>query len=166
MNQQDIDFFEAYKHLDKLCGEIFNCNNGVSKYILEMENLSGAQYKVASWSSDYKSLKHIRWVRNRIAHDSADFALSDENDLYFAELFYDRIMNQEDPLAKLRITESKLKQRAVHQNIYDSVKYPFYDIDYQESDLSKKIGKCVLGCFGVSAGILFLIAILIYAICC
>ena len=37
LNQQDNDFFEAYKHLDSLCGDILHCKNGVSEYIRQME---------------------------------------------------------------------------------------------------------------------------------
>lgn len=105
MNQIDNDFFEAYKHLDKICREIFNCGNGISEYISEMEKLPLGQHIVASWTSDYKSLKHIRWVRNQIAHETSDFAHSNPDDLEFIELFYDRIMSQEDPLAQLRKKE-------------------------------------------------------------
>ena len=37
MEQIDNKFFEEYKRLDKLCGEIFSCRNGVSEYITQME---------------------------------------------------------------------------------------------------------------------------------
>lgn len=107
MNQSDNLFFEAYKHLDKLCGDIFHCNNGISAYITEMENTIQGQYKVSSWMSDYKSLKHIRWVRNQIAHDISGTSYSDEADIEFTESFYDRIMQQKDPLAQLRIVEQE-----------------------------------------------------------
>lgn len=109
MDQIDNDFFEAYKHLEKLCGEIYCCSNGISEYISEMETKPRGQSKVESWFSDYKSLKHVRWVRNQIAHDTSDYVHSDYNDLEFTELFYNRIMNQEDPLAQLR----KIEQRCV-----------------------------------------------------
>ena len=110
MNRSDIEFFEAYKRLDKLCGEILNCSNGVSEYISEMERSPEGQYKVASWNTDYKELKHIKWVRNQIAHDATDFPVSDESDILFAESFYDRILNQDDPFARLRKSQFVQKQ--------------------------------------------------------
>ena len=33
MQAIDNEFFDEYKKLDKICGEIFNCTNGVSEYI-------------------------------------------------------------------------------------------------------------------------------------
>lgn len=105
MNQIDNDFFEAYKHLDKLCGEIFDCNNGVNQYITQMENTPRGSRLVPMWDHFYKDLKHIRWIRNRIAHDTGDSCISSNEDLAFVNSFYSMIMNQSDPLSRLRIIE-------------------------------------------------------------
>ena len=105
MNQPDIDFFDAYKHLDKLCGEVFHCSNGVSEYISQMEKTPSGRFRVPLWENDYRSLKHIRWVRNQIAHDSSGCTISTIDDLYFTEEFYNRVMNRDDPFARLRMLE-------------------------------------------------------------
>lgn len=97
MNQRDNTFFEAYKRLDRLCRDILNCQNGVSEYIQQMDKTPQAQYTVTNWEKDYKMLKHIRWVRNQIAHDTSDAPFSTEADLEFTNAFYDRIINQNDP---------------------------------------------------------------------
>ena len=94
MNQRDNTFFEAYKRLDRLCRDILNCQNGVSEYIQQMDKTPQAQYTVTNWEKDYKMLKHIRWVRNQIAHDTSDAPFSTEADLEFTNAFYDRIINQ------------------------------------------------------------------------
>ena len=112
MNQTDNDFFEAYKHLDKLCGEIFDCGNGISEYINQMENSPQGSQLVSNWDSDYKNLKHIRWVRNQIAHESARYAISSRADIEFAESFYTRIVNLDDPFARLRRIEQKRTRRS------------------------------------------------------
>ena len=61
---------------------------------------------------DYKMLKHIRWVRNQIAHDTSDAPFSTEADLEFTNAFYDRIINQNDPFSHLR----KAEQRKTYAN--------------------------------------------------
>lgn len=113
MNPTDNEFFEAYKHLDKLCGEIFDCRNGISEYIAQMEKSSQGYRLVSNWDSDYKNLKHIRWVRNQIAHESSYYAISDREDIEFAELFYTRIMKQDDPFSRLRKSEQERTQRSI-----------------------------------------------------
>ena len=103
MQPADNKFFEAYKHLDKICSEMYACQNGVSEYIAQMERKSyfGQAY-VPSWDADYKTLKHIRWVRNRIAHDADMDQISKPHDLEFTRDFYNRIFSGSDPLTLLR----------------------------------------------------------------
>ena len=38
MTPTDNTFFEEYKHLDKICSDIYSTSGGVSQYILDMEN--------------------------------------------------------------------------------------------------------------------------------
>ena len=99
----DNEFFEAYKRLDRLCSDIYGCRNGVSQYI---EDMDGAFYQgrlaVPMWEQAYKTLKHLRWVRNQIAHDSGQILICDESDIQDVNDFYDDIMSGCDPLAKLR----------------------------------------------------------------
>lgn len=120
MQQADNIFFEEYKRLNKLCSEIFSCQNGVSEYISQMENDWNNGYKyVSAWNKDFKSLKHIRWVRNRIAHDSDETQISNPSDLLFVENFYERIFSGTDPLTLLRKanknTEQKKKQKTEYE---------------------------------------------------
>ena len=114
MNQRDNNFFEAYKRLDRLCGDILNCKNGINEYIQQMEESNQLRYKVSEWTEDYKMLKHIRWVRNQIAHDISNSPVSTEADLKFTNSFYNRIINQNDPFARLRNVE----QRKIHPHNY------------------------------------------------
>lgn len=99
-----MEFMSAYKHLEKLCGEVMDDERRLSAYIEEMEgNVRGARY-VAGWESDLKKLKHYRWVRNRIVHDPefSEEDLTGQEDVRWLEDFYDRIMDQTDPLALYR----------------------------------------------------------------
>ena len=82
MQKMDNEFFEMYKRLDNLCRDMYSCRNGVSEYISQMEQAAyQGKYKVYSWEADYKKLKHLRWVRNRIAHDSGVFQICEPHDI-------------------------------------------------------------------------------------
>lgn len=106
MRQTDNDFFEEYKRLDRLCADMYSCRNGVSEYIAQMENrFYQGQFRVPSWSSDHKMLKHVRWVRNQIAHDSGAYQISEPEDLEF-------VFSGQDPLTLLRkATEAEAERR-------------------------------------------------------
>ena len=111
MNQKDVEFFEAYKRLDVLCRDVLNCKNGVSEYIQQMEVSHQVLGRGTGWSEDYRMLKHIRWVRNQVAHKTSDAPFSTEKDIEFVNAFYDRIMDQDDSFARLRKMELKKKHR-------------------------------------------------------
>ena len=103
MQALDNEFFEAYKRLDRLCSDIYGCRNGVSLYIEDMEGASyQGQLAVPSWEQVYKSLKHLRWVRNQIAHDSGQIQICEERDIQDVNDLFDDIMSGYDPLAQLR----------------------------------------------------------------
>ena len=59
---------DAYKNLEKLCGEMYGQQNGISAYIDEMTQTPGSYY-VKDWNEDLKKIKHYRWVRNQISHE-------------------------------------------------------------------------------------------------
>ncbi len=99
VQELDNEFFEAYKRLDHLCSDIYGCRNGVSQYI---EDMDGASYQGRLWEHAYKTLKHLRWVRNQIAHDSGQILICDESDSKDVNNFYDDIMSGCDPLTQLR----------------------------------------------------------------
>ena len=117
MHTSDNAFFEAYKKLDKLCSDMYSGQNGVSAYLADMESRSDRGRRlVAAWDEDHKRLKHVRWVRNRIAHDTGSPKLSEAADLSFVRDFSDRILAGKDPLALLRqAEESKRSGRRAKQ---------------------------------------------------
>lgn len=110
MQSLDNEFFEEYKRLDRLCSDMFSSRIGVSAYIEAMEaKAAQGQFLISSWDSDYRALKHIRWVRNQIAHDSGVVQISSDSDLIFTEDFYRRVLSRQDPLALLTISEQARK---------------------------------------------------------
>ena len=64
-----MGFIEAYKRLEKLCGEIMNNDRRISAYIDEMANAPRGAYLINGWEDDLKKLKHYRWIRNQIVHN-------------------------------------------------------------------------------------------------
>ena len=103
MQKLDIEFFEAYKHLDRLCSDMYRCRNGVTQYIEDMETQAYyGQFAVPNWDAAYKTLKHLRWVRNQIAHGEGQHQICEERDLRDVTGFYDDIISGRDPLTKLR----------------------------------------------------------------
>lgn len=97
-----MEFWNSYKRLDNLCRDING--KGVTGYIEDMEkNLDGA-YCVSGWNRDYKTLKHYRYIRNQIAHESyaSEENMCSPEDALWLKDFYQRIMTQSDPLALYR----------------------------------------------------------------
>ena len=97
-----VEFQEAYKSLDKLCRECLSAREGVSEYIRQMEQ---TPYVVrghfVGWDTTYKALKHVRWVRNQLAHEvgAVEAEVCSEDDIIFVRNFYQDILTQRDPLA-------------------------------------------------------------------
>ena len=103
--RQSIQFQEAYKRLDALCKDCLSSEKGVTEYIEQMERIPwNAHSGIPNWESDFKALKHVRWVRNKLAHevDTLESDLCQESDIRFVLGFHDRILQSTDPLALLR----------------------------------------------------------------
>lgn len=118
-----MGFIDAYKHLEKLCGEILNDDRRVSAYIDEMLRITNGSFYVGTWNEDLKKLKHYRWIRNQIAHEPNcnEFNMCKPEDEVWLQNFYSRIMNQTDPLsqydnARHSIAKSTRTQTQTHGN--------------------------------------------------
>ncbi len=102
MKSADMKFLEAFKRLEAVCNDLFSCQSGVSEYITQMEQAEvRGKASVPDWNDDFKRLKHLRWVRNQIAHSPDTEQLSKSEDLSELQDFYDRVLSQKDPLALL-----------------------------------------------------------------
>lgn len=173
MQPADNEFFEEYKHLDSLCSDMYSCRNGISEYIDQMDSKSHqGSPLIPSWNSDYKMLKHVRWVRNQIAHDSGAYQVSEPEDLEFVRNFYDRIFSGQDSLTLLRKEEEKAAERRKNQNKHQTT--PVQTPDevsiyapqplYISQQYTKSRGR--IGLFigaGVSAIILIILIIILFS---
>ena len=113
-----MHFQEAYKRLEKLCGEITgDTQRGVTAYIEAMEAEHSGR-AVIGWDEDLKMLKHCRFVRNQISHEPG---CTEENtcepgDAAWAEQFRERIMTGDDPLARRRrMRQAEQARRAAQE---------------------------------------------------
>ena len=130
MVEQNIHFHELYKRLDNLCKDCFNSQEGVSEYIKQMEKymLEGKRY-ITNWEKEYKDLKHIRWIRNQLAHEigTLNSDIVENSDISFVANFYNKIIKSTDPLSVLgkykKSQNQTTKQRAI--NYTPTPKRPF-----------------------------------------
>ena len=121
----DMEYFNEYKSVEKICNEMYG-ENGVSAYINDMQNCTSREKSfIVNWDKKLKDLKHLRWLRNQIAHDNGVYEVT-EQDLLDIKLFHDELLTQEDPLAllykeientKKKQQEYKLQQRALQKTI-------------------------------------------------
>ena len=127
MREINDKFMESYKHLDKICQEIFNTKYGVTAYIEAMEAAKdGARY-VSVWDKNFHQLKTMRHIRNRYVHEVgtvySDICTS--SDIQWLNDFCDSILNIEDPLALYRKATTRPIQRQTNQ--------PDVQVDQKES---------------------------------
>ena len=118
------EFIDEYKHLEKLCSEIYGQQHGISQYIADMEQTSSyTAGRIQGWSSDLANLKRVRHIRNKIVHDTEEYDDAYEpEDLAFIKQFYQRILTQQDPLAaRNQLTKNKPKKQKSTTKIVNGV---------------------------------------------
>ncbi len=102
MDSRILHFLERYKQLDELCKQALRCNEGVSAYLLQMEN-SINTYKVKNWKKDYNRLRGLSWKHYQILNELGSYSLWKVKiaDFIWIRRFCKRIVNCTDPLAVL-----------------------------------------------------------------
>lgn len=110
-----MSFMDSYKHLEKICGEIYNEPKGVTAYIDEMVSISDGKFYVSGWEDDLKNLKYYRFIRNRIAHDVActEDNMCSLEDIAWLDNFYSKILNRTDPLSLYRTAKSNKDKNVI-----------------------------------------------------
>ena len=118
MNNLNLIFLEEYKQLDKLCGELYDGQPGVTSYINDMKSLDWNDTRdIPDWKSDLYELKRLRHIRNHLAHTEGAFdeKLCTNDDVNWVKNFRNRILKQTDPLALLQ----KYYRKNVSYNLSD-----------------------------------------------
>lgn len=114
----NVEFQEEYKRLDRLCKDYLSSTEGVSEYISQMELAPWNDRRyVSTWEDDYKQLKHVRWVRNQLAHEvgTLNSDICTEDDLDWVQSFYNGIMNGSDPFSIIRKAKDEERRRTAQQ---------------------------------------------------
>ena len=103
---------ESYKHLDKICREIFNSDK----------------------DDVLRKLKNYRYMRNMYVHDvdTSQYDICTKEDIVWLDKFYNSIMETTDPLAEYRRMKKAEKRSASMK------KKPITQIDAEEYNLEKK----------------------------
>lgn len=125
MRDLNIDFMDLYKRADRFIKDAYSSSEGVSEYIRLMEDdfIKGSS-NIQGWKRDFDNLKHIRWIRNQLAHEvSYDSEICSVNEYEWLEEFYERLFSAEDPLAVLRKIEMKAASERVGKRQPDNNSY-------------------------------------------
>ncbi len=102
MRDLNIEFLEEYKRVERFIRDAYGTQSGVTDYLKLMETSSSEPALPDSWPDDYRGLKRLRWIRNKLAHEvSMDSDICEKDDLSRLHAFYSRLMNRDDPLARL-----------------------------------------------------------------
>lgn len=131
MNSLNYMFFEEFKRLDKLCGELYDTQYGVTHYIDDMKSAAWDDCKhISNWKPDLKELIRLRHIRNHLAHTEGAFqeAVCTKEDVDWIKKFYRRIMNQSDPLAMLYRsiqTKNRMSEQAYYSSLADRQEYGY-----------------------------------------
>ena len=113
MDAIQIELLEEYKYVDAICRDMLGAEKGVSAYIEQLdETPMTVRYWITEWNDEYRQLKHIRWLRNQIAHSTGSVECS-QADLDWLKGFHNRLLTQQDLLAKARrvIQESQIQRQ-------------------------------------------------------
>ena len=130
MTPTDNTFFEEYKRLDRICSDMYSVSGGVSQYILDMENhFSEGTGVVDNWKQTYGELKHLRWVRNQIAHEASGGSISSDHDLMILQAITLNILQQEDPLALLHREQYRRCNQITQRRQKFETKLPVEGVD-------------------------------------
>lgn len=141
------EFLDEYKHLEKLCNDLYNQQHGISLYISDMEATPrAASALILEWNKDLKALKHLRHIRNAMVHDLNEQEVTyTQEDIRNLKEFHRRIMEQRDPLSllvhKLNGSESQEKTREPNEVIVSNTRHSKDDLKkHTDSGLSVKEG--------------------------
>lgn len=113
MKQLNYDFLEAYKALDKLCGDMYHSKFGVTNYIDHMkEETWDGRRNVEYWDYFLERLIHYRHIRNKLTHDVGSFeAIScSQSDINWIHDFHESILKRTDPISELLRKRVRVKQ--------------------------------------------------------
>ena len=151
-----MSFIESYKHLDKICGEMFETQYGVSAYIEEMLSNPHGSFLVRGWENDLKQLKHYRWIRNQIVHetDCTEETMCEAGDDEWLDDFYERIINQ---TMYFQATKSHPVAKSAQNHEPAQLQYTYSEQPNRSKHKSKKVVRWIVLSIIVAIVLLYLV---------
>lgn len=159
MLENDERLFNEFKRVDMICGDMFSCQHGISRYIEEMDRTpSYRRSRVPAWNEVYRNLKRVRWLRNQIVHEMSAVDCS-VNDVEWLEDFHDRILRQQDPLAILRKIE---QERPKNTRVSGSAQECSPDLRIESERKTETFGKAAGSFGGIAAAVLAAVLVIFF----
>lgn len=124
-----MEFQNSYKRLDNLCKDLLRSDSGITSYIKEMEQIQAYSGRIPDWESVYQKLEYYRHIRNQIAHENwaNEESLCNDNDAFWLQEFYQKILRQTDPLSQYQRLMKKTMEQNRNRPAATSKKIPVYD---------------------------------------
>ena len=159
MDAVQIELLEEYKYVDSICRDMLSAEKGVTAYIEQMEATQPVvRYKIVGWDDDYRKLKHIRWLRNKIAHSTGNVECM-PSDVAWLKAFHNRLLTQRDPLADAYRITRETQNRVKAQTVIPTqvmISHKDFSYDYDSSSGWRKVLIAILSvaAFAVIAGVI------------
>ena len=109
MYSSDAEFFSKYKKMDNMVKDMYG-PGGISRYI-ELLEQNRSNYIISKNWEFYRQLKHLRWVRNQIAHSDEKDSFATAEDMENLDAIYEAFLNRNDPMYLMKAEEEKKLHR-------------------------------------------------------
>ena len=159
MREIEVKFLDEYKKADNLCAEKYE--GGISGYIAAMDATPEAQRAgIVHWDDDYRALKRLRWLRNRITHDTEGSDCR-KADLAMLSAFYGHLNKGSDSLNVLK--KRQAAQKAAERKAAEAAKNAKADKRRarDEESIDSSLLKVILIIAAAAVAITFIVAAIV-----
>lgn len=109
MYSSDAEFFSKYKKTDNMVKDMYG-SGGISRYIELLEQNSDNLVISKNWEF-YRQLKHLRWVRNQIAHSDEKDSFATVEDVENLDIIHKSFIDRNDPLCLMKAEDEAILRR-------------------------------------------------------
>ena len=110
MYSSDAEFFSKYKRMDNMVKDMYG-PGGISRYI-ELLEQNRRNYVISKNWEFYRQLKHLRWVRNQIAHSDEKDSFATAEDMENLDAIYEAFLNRNDPMCLMNTKSAGMLRNA------------------------------------------------------
>ena len=153
----DMEFFSEYKAVEHICKDMYG-DGAVKAYIEETESCkSSEKIFINNWDKKLRTLKHLKWLRNQIAHENDSYEVT-EQDIADIKAFHNDLLTQQDPLTLLRKEVEKTNRKQQEQKRLEMARKQTFNntSGYQKP---KENDPTIIAIFAAASAIVVIIAI-------